>query len=89
MKFVKSSRCGSTSCVEVGVVFRKSSASGAGDCVQVSHPNEGTWLVRDSKDPDGPVLSFNLGEWTAFLEGIRLGEFDPAVVIAAQNSPTP
>jgi Domain of unknown function (DUF397) len=32
--------------------------------------------VRDSKDPDGPVLRFNAVEWKAFTEGVRDGEFD-------------
>jgi hypothetical protein len=34
----------------------------------------GAVLVRDSKDPDGPVLSFDRDEWRAFVEGIRLGD---------------
>ena len=32
--------------------------------------------VRDSKDPQGPVLNFSVVEWTAFLGGVRDGEFD-------------
>jgi hypothetical protein len=31
--------------------------------------------VRDSKNPDGPVLRFTAGEWTAFLAGVRDGDF--------------
>lgn len=31
--------------------------------------------VRDSKDPDGPVLVFPVGEWSAFVEGVRAGEY--------------
>jgi hypothetical protein len=63
-------------CVEVGV-WKKSSASGpwTDNCVEVSGA-PGEILVRDSKDPDGPVLRFDYGEWNAFLEGVRLGEFD-------------
>jgi hypothetical protein len=34
--------------------------------------------VRDSKDPDGPVLMFESHEWAAFLHGARAGEFDRA-----------
>ncbi|MGH3982427.1 MAG: DUF397 domain-containing protein [Pseudonocardiaceae bacterium] len=35
------------------------------------------WVaMRDSKDPDGPVLAFSRAEWRAFLGGIRPGEFD-------------
>jgi hypothetical protein len=31
--------------------------------------------VRDSKDPDGPVLTFPLGEFGALLAGAKDGEF--------------
>jgi hypothetical protein len=34
--------------------------------------------VRDSKNPDGPVLTFTEAEVTAFLAGARAGEFDLA-----------
>ncbi|MEU7000984.1 DUF397 domain-containing protein [Nonomuraea sp. NPDC046570] len=36
----------------------------------------GKVLVRDSKNPNGPVLTFTPGEWTAFLDGAGKGEFD-------------
>jgi hypothetical protein len=52
----------------------KSSFSGAGQCVEV-RLHEGI-SVRDSKDPSGPVLRFTDHEWTAFLKGVRHGEFD-------------
>jgi hypothetical protein len=32
--------------------------------------------VRDSKDPDGPVLRFTPAEFAAFLDGARKAEFD-------------
>jgi Domain of unknown function (DUF397) len=34
--------------------------------------------IRNSKDPDGPVLRFTPGEWDAFLSGTLAGEFDQA-----------
>jgi hypothetical protein len=52
----------------------KSSFSSGDNCVQV-RLQEGV-LVRDSKDPSGPVLSFTDHEWIAFVEGVRNGEFD-------------
>jgi hypothetical protein len=33
--------------------------------------------VRDSKDPSGPVLSYPVEAWAAFIEGAKSGEFDP------------
>ena len=34
--------------------------------------------MRDSKDPDGPVLTFTPDEWRAFTLGVQDGEFDLA-----------
>ena len=58
-------------------VWRKSSRSGplTDNCVEVAFVN-GYAAVRDSKDPDGPVLLFNTAEWDAFVEGAKDGEFD-------------
>jgi Domain of unknown function (DUF397) len=64
---------GNGDCVEVDAAWRKSSYSEANGCVEVARP--GPVLVRDSKDPDGPVLSFTPGEWAAFTAGVRAGEF--------------
>jgi len=33
-------------------------------------------LVRDSKEPDGAVLTFTHSEWRAFVGGATDGEFD-------------
>ena len=56
--------------------WRKSQASNSqGECVEVSFA-EHTVLVRHSRNPAGPVLSFSYAEWTAFLVGARNGEFD-------------
>jgi hypothetical protein len=32
--------------------------------------------LRNSRDPDGPVLVFTAPEWDAFVAGVKLGEFD-------------
>jgi hypothetical protein len=56
--------------------WRKSSASGGeSGCVEVSRTHMQI-RVRDSKDPVGPVLSFNRDSWTVFLGGVQCGEFD-------------
>ena len=59
-----------------GSRWRKSSASGGGDCVEVCFVERGTVLVRNSRVVEGPVLQFTSSEWHAFLAGVRLGEFD-------------
>ena len=64
-----------------GAAWRKSSYSGGngGQCVEVAAvPGRetspaGLWVVRDSQDPDGPVLAFGPEQWRRFAAGIRAG----------------
>lgn len=55
--------------------YKSSRSSGAQNCVEVA-TGPGWTAVRHSKHQTGPVLVFTNGEWTAFLEGVKLGEFD-------------
>jgi hypothetical protein len=57
------------------MAWRKSSFSSAGDCVEWLRDQSGV-RVRDSKDPNGPVLKFTLSEWRAFVLGMKVGEGD-------------
>jgi len=71
MKWVKSSFSFSNgNCVEVALPFRKSSRSNSGGCVEAATCPHGV-LVRDSKDPDGPRLSFAPADWRAFTAAIN------------------
>ncbi|MEU6712453.1 DUF397 domain-containing protein [Nonomuraea sp. NPDC046802] len=58
--------------------WRKSTRSGpnGGNCVEVAVLSEGRRGVRDSKNPTGPALIFTPGEWNAFINGAKAGEFD-------------
>lgn len=56
--------------------WRKSSHSGADNCVEVAFDDSGNALVRDSQSPTGPILTFTPSEWAAFLGGSKDGEFD-------------
>jgi hypothetical protein len=60
---------------EVTARWCKSSASGVNNCVEV-RIEAGAVQIRDSKDLRGPVLTFTLTEWQAFLTGVHSGEFD-------------
>ncbi|WP_338071019.1 DUF397 domain-containing protein [Actinomadura bangladeshensis] len=55
--------------------WRKSSHSTSGEndtmCVEVAAVNASTIAARDSKNPQGPVLHFTPGEWTALLTRIK------------------
>jgi Domain of unknown function (DUF397) len=57
------------------MAWRKSTASVSGECVEVCF-NGRSVLMRDSKNQEGPVLSFAQSEWMAFVTGVRSGEFD-------------
>lgn len=58
------------------VTWRKSSRSGDGaNCVEIAHAGSSYW-VRDSKNPEGPKLSFRPAEWQAFVDGVKGGDFD-------------
>jgi len=60
----------------VDVPFRKSSFSVyLVACVEVG-VRDGLIRVRDSKDRDGGELTFDAGEWDAFVRGVKAGEFD-------------
>nr|WP_228537886.1 DUF397 domain-containing protein [Nocardia sp. XZ_19_231] len=51
--------------------------AGTGDGnVEVAMLAEGHVALRDSKNPEGPVLIFTPSEWTAFTAGVHDGEFD-------------
>ncbi|MFI5840780.1 DUF397 domain-containing protein [Catenuloplanes sp. NPDC051500] len=51
--------------------WRKSSRSGANQCVEVAD-NLGAFIaVRDSKEPAGAVLAFSPGSWRAFTSSLR------------------
>ncbi|SBT54168.1 DUF397 domain-containing protein [Micromonospora narathiwatensis] len=53
-----------------GAVWRKStrSSGNSGDCVEVADNLPGVVGVRDSKDRQGPVLTFSPAGWAAFVE---------------------
>ncbi|MFI9258945.1 DUF397 domain-containing protein [Streptomyces sioyaensis] len=56
----------------VGAAWRKSSYSDGGDsnCVEISDGFPGAVPVRDSKNPEGPVLLFPAAAWSAFIGGV-------------------
>jgi hypothetical protein len=71
-------------CVEVTIVDRKDVEAEAGSPEAVALASgaahkadyEQLYVVRDSKDPDGPKLYFTPAEWEAFRLGVLDGEFD-------------
>ncbi|MCW2914022.1 MAG: hypothetical protein JWN52_2090, partial [Actinomycetia bacterium] len=49
-----------------------------GACVEVAALlDERLTLVRDSKNPDGAVLSFTGPAWASFTQDLKTGRYDP------------
>ncbi|MFF4289752.1 DUF397 domain-containing protein [Streptomyces sp. NPDC001633] len=59
----------------VGAAWRKSSYSDGGEdnCVEVADGFSGVVPVRDSKDPDSPVLCFPAAAWSSFIQTVKGG----------------
>jgi hypothetical protein len=55
--------------------WSKSSFS-TNSCVEAAVYGDGRVAVRDSKNPAQGFLLYNANEWSAFLAGVRNGEFD-------------
>jgi hypothetical protein len=60
------------------IEFRVSSFCSFGNCVEVGRSPEGSVVVRDTKDRTQQPLTFTDEEWTAFVAGVKAGEFDIA-----------
>ncbi|TDV50699.1 DUF397 domain-containing protein [Actinophytocola oryzae] len=59
--------------VRTHATFEKSSFSEGGDCVEVARTE--VVGLRDSKDPNGPVLMLTRSVWDAFASGMLAGVF--------------
>jgi hypothetical protein len=51
--------------------WRRSSRCDSSACVEVAWAGPTTVWVRDSEDPDGPVLEFDPQAWEQFIDWIR------------------
>lgn len=47
----------------------------SGACVEVA-ANQNTILIRNSRQPDGPLIEYTPEEWHEFVSGIKKGDFD-------------
>jgi Domain of unknown function (DUF397) len=59
-----------------GIAWISSRACNNSACVQVAHLPGGHVALRDSKDTSKPAHVFDREEWSAFLSGVKNGEFD-------------
>jgi hypothetical protein len=60
-----------------GPVWRKSSRSGTqqGACVEVADLARNI-AVRDSKNPDGPMLIVHADDWRSFIRQVKRNEYE-------------
>lgn len=52
--------------------WTKSSRSMSDNCVEARLTEAGDVQLRDSKHPNGPVLTFAPARWNAFIGGVNL-----------------
>lgn len=58
------------------VTWRKSSHSGKeGNCVELAHLSGATTAMRDSHDPEGPILTYPVARLAEFVAAARTGKF--------------
>ncbi|WP_431046372.1 DUF397 domain-containing protein [Streptomyces sp. P1-3] len=61
--------------------FKSSYSDNGGDCIEIAAnllASRGVVPVRDSKDPNGPSLVFDGAAWSAFVAGVKAGDFPSA-----------
>ncbi len=57
----------------------RSRACSSDGCVEVARLADGSIALRDSKDVRKAAHVFDREEWSAFITGVKNGEFDVAV----------
>lgn len=71
----------------LGAIWRKSCYSNpTGNCVEVAALADGCIAVRNSRHPGGPALLYTRAEMAAFIHGVKRGEFDDMVDVAATTT---
>jgi hypothetical protein len=62
--------------MDMNLQWRKAtySSSNGGNCIEVATADR-TVAVRDSKDPDGPRLAFEVSAWQAFATKVKRERF--------------
>jgi Domain of unknown function (DUF397) len=79
MNVVGSEKITLTEAERAGLVWLKARSSTVnGQCVEIAS-SANKVAIRDSKDPDGPILVYASAEFRAFLDSARNGQFDSLI----------
>jgi hypothetical protein len=62
-----------------GARWARSLACSSDGCVEVARLADGSVALRDSKDVRKAAHVFGREEWSAFITGVKNGEFDVAI----------
>jgi predicted secreted Zn-dependent protease len=57
------------------LTWRTAHSCDGGACVQVAADRD-IILIRNSRQPGGPLLEYTTQEWHEFVSGIKKGDFD-------------
>lgn len=69
------------------VRWRKSHYSNpSGNCVELGALPDGGVAIRNSRYPNGPALVYTRAEISAFVRGVKCGDFDDLVGAAAAGA---
>ena len=57
--------------------YKSTFSQGSTGCVETAPlPHGRTVAIRDSKDPNGPILQYSTGSWRVFVRKTKLGHYD-------------
>jgi hypothetical protein len=54
--------------------FKSTRSAGASHCLETAFGHDGDVYVRDSKNPQGGILTFDSSAWTDFIAAVKIDQ---------------